>query len=137
MAKREGTAQGRGSVDKLADATEATLKMSDNKPVSARRKSSGEEEEAVLAESSPGDLKTIFFDFCNFGGSGKEKSEELDNPKFGKFCRETGVIDKKFSSTSADLVFTKVKEKGKRTLNYSQFQEALKQIAGKYFTQFC
>jgi len=31
--------------------------------------------------------------------------------RFAKLCREAGIVDKVFSATAADLIFTKVKTK--------------------------
>eukprot|EP00998_Keelungia_sp_KM082_P010904 NODE_7125_length_604_cov_46.394130_g7102_i0.p2 GENE.NODE_7125_length_604_cov_46.394130_g7102_i0~~NODE_7125_length_604_cov_46.394130_g7102_i0.p2 ORF type:complete len:159 (-),score=41.25 NODE_7125_length_604_cov_46.394130_g7102_i0:44-520(-) len=67
------------------------------------------------------DLKTKFEAFCSFG-AGKGGAAEMDNSKFAKFCRDCKLIDKKFTSTDADLIFTKSKKPGARKLDYTTFK---------------
>lgn len=132
---------GRESVAKHDGAVQGTRKMSDSRgrrnsdPVvsgnvgaTSSRRSQGRASEP---KATPLDLRTVFFDFCNFGGVGT--LQEMDNAKFSKLCRDTGIVDKEFSSTTVDLIFAKVKPRGKRTLNYNEFQIALQKIGGKVY----
>ena len=48
----------------------------------------------------------------------------MDNAKFNKFCKDTKVIDRKFTSTDADLIFSSTKGKGERKISYSVFAGA-------------
>eukprot|EP00992_Anisonema_acinus_P012225 TRINITY_DN7980_c0_g1_i1.p1 TRINITY_DN7980_c0_g1~~TRINITY_DN7980_c0_g1_i1.p1 ORF type:complete len:171 (+),score=58.70 TRINITY_DN7980_c0_g1_i1:45-515(+) len=68
-------------------------------------------------------LKEIFNKFCAFGG-GKGAVAEMDNAKFAKFCRDTKLLDKKFTATDADLIFAKAKAKGERKLKFAEFKGA-------------
>ena len=53
-----------------------------------------------------------------------------DNVNFAKFCRECpGMLDAHLNKTEVDLIFTKVREKGKRRLSYVQFLDALALMA--------
>ena len=36
---------------------------------------------------------------------------EMDGARFIQLCRETGILDKTFTSTSADIIFARVKAK--------------------------
>ena len=53
----------------------------------------------------------------------------MDNVKFVKCCRDSRLIGRKFTTTAADLCFTKVKKKGERRISYVEFRWACDQIA--------
>ncbi|KAJ9446198.1 p25-alpha [Diplonema papillatum] len=78
------------------------------------------------------ELKAVFDSFCAFGG-GLNAKPEMDNSRFNKFCKDAGIIDgRKFTSTDADLIFTKSKGKGERRISYSVFaSSALEEVAKK------
>jgi len=80
-----------------------------------------------LAVGDPA-LKDAFIAFCSFGKAG---SEELDNAKFAKLCKEARLLDKRFTKTDVDLTFSKVCPKGQRKLGFAQFESALSAIAAK------
>ena len=67
--------------------------------------------------------------FCRFGGASHEI--ELDNVKFAKLARDCNLINRKCSKTDIDLIFTQVKPKGLRKINYAAFQDALRKIGAK------
>eukprot|EP00775_Hariotina_reticulata_P004264 gene4264-4515_t len=54
---------------------------------------------------------------------------QLDGFRFAKLCREAGLVDRSFSSTAADLIFTKVKAKGAKKISFEEFNHALEMIA--------
>lgn len=58
------------------------------------------------------------------GGKG-----DMDSRTFGKLCKETGLLDKKMTMTDCDLIFTKCKGKGAKRLCFSEFEEAMKEVA--------
>lgn len=70
-------------------------------------------------------LQDTFRAFC---GAGKC---EMDGRTFVKACRDSGLIDKTFSATDADLLFSKVVPKGQRRLCFQGFLEALALVATK------
>ena len=77
----------------------------------------------LFAQAVPvADLQSVFNTFCAFG-AGKGKEAEMDNAKFAKFCRDTKLLDKKFTATDADLLFSKSKPAGQRKLTYRVFSE--------------
>eukprot|EP01065_Artemidia_motanka_P008551 TRINITY_DN14307_c0_g1_i1.p1 TRINITY_DN14307_c0_g1~~TRINITY_DN14307_c0_g1_i1.p1 ORF type:complete len:440 (+),score=142.74 TRINITY_DN14307_c0_g1_i1:73-1392(+) len=79
-------------------------------------------------------VQEVFNAFCAFGAgrSGSRSGAEMDNAKFAKFCKETGIVDKHFTPTDADLVFSKVKPKGGRTVDFATFKSgALVEIAAR------
>eukprot|EP01060_Flectonema_neradi_P018874 TRINITY_DN2582_c1_g2_i1.p1 TRINITY_DN2582_c1_g2~~TRINITY_DN2582_c1_g2_i1.p1 ORF type:complete len:567 (+),score=146.55 TRINITY_DN2582_c1_g2_i1:56-1702(+) len=83
--------------------------------------------------SSSDNLRLLFKRFCNFGAGQRGAGDQMDNAKFVKFCKDTKLIDgKKFTQTSADLLFSKIKPKGGRTISYDCFKySGLPDIAGK------
>jgi hypothetical protein len=82
-------------------------------------------------EQKGGDLHTIYMDFCKFGD--KNNHGEMDNAHFAKFCKDTGLVDKNCTATDVDIIFTKVKAKSERKINFEKFDQALHQIAAKRF----
>jgi len=69
-------------------------------------------------------LETVFRNFA--GGS-----HEMDGRQFAKLAKDSGILDKKLTSTDIDLIFAKVKDKSARKINFSQFENALAQCATK------
>ena len=70
-----------------------------------------------LPQDVPG-LEQTFNAFCTFGGG---QAGAMDNAKFAKLCADSGLINKKFTSTDADIIFSKVKPKGERRISYMDF----------------
>eukprot|EP01066_Platyproteum_vivax_P001796 Platyproteum_vivax@DN12259_c0_g1_i1.p1 len=56
---------------------------------------------------------------------------EMDGRTFVKLCKDTGLLAGGLTTTDCDLIFTKVKSKGAKKINYKEFQEAMKQVAEK------
>jgi hypothetical protein len=48
----------------------------------------------------------------------------MDNAKFAKLCRESGILDKSVVAASVDITFSKVKDKSKRLISFEQFVTA-------------
>ena len=71
-----------------------------------------------------GDLKSIFQSFAN----GKS---EMESKQFSKLVKECKLIDKKFTINDVDIVFSKVKVKGLKTITFPDFERALAEIAKK------
>jgi hypothetical protein len=50
---------------------------------------------------------------------------ELDGPKFVKLCKQYKIIDRRFLSTDADIIFAgmlaKSKDRGKRRISFQEF----------------
>jgi hypothetical protein len=61
---------------------------------------------------------------------------EMANKDFAKLNKDCKLLDKKYTSTDVDLVFTKVKDKTAKVISFDQFKEALKQIAAKKGTDY-
>merc|ERR1712232_391170 len=50
----------------------------------------------------------------------------------GKLCKDNKLLSAKFNANSCDLLFTSVKTKGRKTINFSQFEKtALPKLAQK------
>ncbi|KAJ3269403.1 hypothetical protein HDV01_001444 [Terramyces sp. JEL0728] len=86
-------------------------------------------------------LYQLFESFCQFGsnrninGSLQNlKGPEMDNAHFAKFTRDSKLLDKTITSTECDIVFNKIKAKTERKINFEQFQNCLKQIAAKKYS---
>ena len=76
------------------------------------------------------ELKQRFSAFCSFGSSRAVDSDEIDNFKFSKLCKDCGIIDKKVTTTDVDIIFNKAKKnKTDRKLDFEQFKVALKLLA--------
>ena len=78
-------------------------------------------------------LEAAFEHFSSFGANRASTKIELDNAKFIKMLKETGIITKKFTSNAADILFTKVKKASGRSksrkLDYEEFMSALRAVA--------
>ena len=58
--------------------------------------------------------------------------KEMDGKTYNKLLKDTGIIDKVFTSTDADLTFAKVKTSSSvRTISFAQFEKSLDLIAAK------
>jgi hypothetical protein len=45
----------------------------------------------------------------------------MEGKQWAKLCKDTKLIDKKYTSTDVDLIFAKVKDKSARRINFAQF----------------
>jgi hypothetical protein len=68
------------------------------------------------------ELQHHFEAFASFGGA---HSKEMDNSHFSKMMKECGLIDKVFTTTDVDMLFTKVKAKGERKITFQQFVDSV------------
>lgn len=65
--------------------------------------------------------------FRNFCGG----SADMDGRSFAKLCRDCGLLDRKFTPSDADIIFTQVVPKGQRRISFKQFEDALWKISEK------
>lgn len=66
--------------------------------------------------------------FKNFTGG----ALEMDNRQFAKLAKDTGILDKKLTSTDVDLIFNKVKGNPSiRKIKFAQFEDAITHFATK------
>ncbi|KPI90441.1 hypothetical protein ABL78_0371 [Leptomonas seymouri] len=71
----------------------------------------------------------IFEAFASFGTA---PTKEMDNSHFSKMLKESKIIGKSFTSTDADLLFSKVKAKDARKMTFADFtNKAVPEIAAK------
>ncbi|ESO04555.1 hypothetical protein HELRODRAFT_135395, partial [Helobdella robusta] len=78
----------------------------------------------------------LFKSFCAFGAdkhSSQSAAAMLDGAKFAKMAKDLKLLDKQFTTTDVDIIFTKVKPKTERKITYAQFEEALKLMAAKKY----
>nr|XP_048291598.1 tubulin polymerization-promoting protein family member 2 isoform X2 [Myodes glareolus] len=79
------------------------------------------------------EAERTFQRFAVFGDS-SSSGTEINNKNFSKLCKDCGIMDgKAVTSTDVDIVFSKVKAKNARTINFQQFQEAMKELGQKRF----
>lgn len=101
--------------------------------------------EDVLVEENPqalNALKDAFLKWSMFGNRDATKISDDVMTSFAwmKLCRDCGLVSKSPSrktcigSTEADLIFAKVKARGKRKIGFSQFVDALGLVAEKSST---
>ena len=69
-------------------------------------------------------LQDVFKSFC----AGKP---EMESRQFSKLCKECKLTDKKFTLNDIDIVFAKVKSGKVKTITFSEFENALSEIAKK------
>merc|ERR1712232_398994 len=50
---------------------------------------------------------------------------------YGNLCKDCGLIDKKFTTSEVDIIFSKVVPKGRRRMGLKEFIAALEQVARK------
>jgi hypothetical protein len=78
---------------------------------------------------STDDLQKNFEAFASFGTA---PSKDMDNSHFSKMLKECKIIGKSFTSTDADLLFSKVKAKDARKITFNDFKDrAIPEIAAK------
>jgi len=70
--------------------------------------------------------------FSKFGDT-KSTGKELDNKKFSKLCKDTGIAGKLVTSTDIDICFSKHKPKGGRTITLKEFEAVLDELCVKRF----
>jgi len=70
-----------------------------------------------------------FMAYCKFGA--KDNAGLMESKTFFKLCKESGLLNKTCTQTDCDLVFAKVKTKGKNKIEYKQFLEGLRCVAEK------
>ncbi|MBN3276380.1 TPPP3 protein, partial [Polyodon spathula] len=80
-----------------------------------------------------GELAKSFKKFAVHGDT-KASGQEMTGKNFVKLCKDCRVIDgKNITTTDVDIVFSKVKPKSARVVNFEQFKQALKELAPKRF----
>lgn len=74
-------------------------------------------------------LQEIFLYYCNRA----PKSDALDNAKWAKALADLAWLDDKLTKTDGDLIFTKVKPKGGRKLQFAEFVSGVHEVAKKRY----
>lgn len=75
-------------------------------------------------------LEEVFTSYAAFG-AGKGGATTLENAKFAKLCRESGIVSGKLTPASIDMAFTKAKAVGGRTIDFGGFTAALHTLAAE------
>lgn len=81
-------------------------------------------------EGDWGPCETAFEDYAQNSGC-------LDGKNFGDLLKFSGLIDRSFSRNQADLIFAKVKPRGMRTIEFDEFQEAVRLVAADKGMDVC
>lgn len=67
-------------------------------------------------------------------GDPKASGQEMNGKNWAKLCKDCKVTDgKAVTATDVDIVFSKVKGKSTRVINYEEFKKALEELATKRF----
>ncbi|XP_069757546.1 tubulin polymerization-promoting protein family member 3-like [Narcine bancroftii] len=67
-------------------------------------------------------------------GDTKSTGNEMNGKNWSKICKDCNVIDgKTVTSTDVDILFSKVKAKSARAINFEEFKAALAELAPKRF----
>jgi hypothetical protein len=79
------------------------------------------------------ELYKIYQQFCAFGKGHRVAAQQLsmDSRTFQKFNKDAGLISKRMTRTSVDLIFTKVKARGQRSVDFNGFLECLRHVAAE------
>uniref|UniRef100_A0A8B9ZC49 Tubulin polymerization-promoting protein family member 3 n=1 Tax=Buteo japonicus TaxID=224669 RepID=A0A8B9ZC49_9AVES len=78
-------------------------------------------------------LEESFRKFAIYGDT-KATGQEMNGKNWAKLCKDCKVTDgKSVTSTDVDIVFSKVKGKTARVINYEEFKKALEELAPKRF----
>nr|XP_033797733.1 tubulin polymerization-promoting protein family member 3-like [Geotrypetes seraphini] len=78
-------------------------------------------------------LEDSFRKFSVYGDT-KATGHEMTGKNWAKICKDCKVIDgKSVTSTDVDIVFSKVKQKSARVINFEEFKKALEELAAKRF----
>ena len=87
--------------------------------------------EANAPQDPARELYKIYQTFCAFGKGHRVAPQALsmDSRTFQKFNKDAGLISKSLSRTQVDLIFTKVKARGSRSVDFNGFLECLRHVA--------
>ncbi|XP_030059545.1 tubulin polymerization-promoting protein family member 3 [Microcaecilia unicolor] len=78
-------------------------------------------------------LEDSFQKFAIYGDT-KATGHEMTGKNWAKICKDCKVIDgKSVTSTDVDIVFSKVKQKSARVINFEEFKKALEELSAKRF----
>ncbi|XP_053467029.1 tubulin polymerization-promoting protein isoform X1 [Ictalurus furcatus] len=92
--------------------------------------------EGAAGAKTPVELTPLEEAFKRFAihGDTRATGKDMHGKNWSKLCKDCGIIDSKtITLTDVDIVFSKVKNKSARTITYSQFKEALSELARKRF----
>jgi hypothetical protein len=74
-------------------------------------------------------MEDIFLRYCAFG-AGQRGENLMDNVRFGKFCRESGILGPNCNKRDADIIFVRVATAARRRkITYPEFIHVLELIA--------
>ncbi|KAM8946393.1 tubulin polymerization-promoting protein family member 3 [Pelodytes ibericus] len=78
-------------------------------------------------------LEDSFRKFAIYGDT-KATGQEMTGKNWAKLCKDCKVIDgKTVTGTDVDIVFSKVKGKTARVINYEEFRKALEELSTKRY----
>lgn len=53
----------------------------------------------------------------------------MDNSRFAKMTRDTGILDAHLTPIAVDIVFSRVKQRKERRIRFAEFKRALAEMA--------
>ncbi|NXG72660.1 TPPP2 protein, partial [Baryphthengus martii] len=79
------------------------------------------------------EIKKVLHKFAIYGDT-SASDNDMTGKNFSKVCKECGIMDgKAVTSTDVDIIFNKVNTKGARSITFSEFQQAMKELCRKRF----
>lgn len=82
---------------------------------------------ATLGVEVEKELRRAFNEFSSYGT--RLAATDMDGSKFFKLVKDSHLLSRGFTSIDCDLIFSKVKQKGSRRINFAQFLTALAAVA--------
>ncbi|XP_078283443.1 tubulin polymerization-promoting protein [Rhinoraja longicauda] len=86
--------------------------------------------------AAPQELSSLEEAFRKFAihGDTRAMGRDMNGKNWSKLCKDCNIIDgRNVTITDVDIVFSKVKPKSFRTINFDQFKDALQELAQKRF----
>ncbi|CAM9696749.1 unnamed protein product, partial [Phaeothamnion confervicola] len=84
----------------------------------------------TMSSSIDDHVRGVYDDFCSFG-AGQGGCLEMNSAKFTKLAKDCGLVDRRLTTTDLDLIFTRVKGKGLKTIDFATFQQACHHMASQ------
>lgn len=117
-------AKARVSDAKPAEAPAADAKApADAKPAEPAKPAEAPKEEAKEEESKEFNLEELFLKYCKFGDHANPGN--MKGATWMKLMEDAKLIDANLNKAKLDLIFTKSKAKGAKSILFAEFQNAL------------
>lgn len=82
----------------------------------------------MLTSPQGSQLYLMFAQYNSFGGGSRDPTV-MDSATFAKVFRDKGLVSRSLDTSALDIIFTRVKEKGKQRITFKQFAEGVQVVA--------